>query len=154
MATAYLGLGTNLGDRRANLHAAADAVVATPGVRGAELSPIYETAPVGGPAGQGDYLNAAMRIDTDLPPRDLLDTLLRIEQSLGRERRERWGPRVIDLDLLLYDDLSIDEPGLTLPHPRMHERAFVLRPLADLAPDLVHPVLGQTTVELLSKTRP
>lgn len=154
MAIAYLALGTNLGDRRANLRAAADAVVATPGVRGAELSPIYETAPVGGPDGQGDYLNAAMRIDTDLPPRDLLDTLLCIEQSLGRERRERWGPRVIDLDLLLYDDLSIDEPGLTLPHPRMYERAFVLRPLADLAPDLVHPVLGQTIVELLSKTEP
>ena len=149
MATAYLGLGTNLGDRRANLRRAADAIAATPGVCATRLSPIHETAPVGGPAGQGDYLNAAMEIQTTLSPRELLNALLRIERDLGRERRERWGPRVIDLDLLLYDDLTMDEPGLTLPHPRMHERRFVLDPLADLAPNLVHPVLGKTVIALV-----
>lgn len=134
--TAYVALGSNLGDRRAHLDAALAALAALPGTRPDAVSVIYETAPVG-PPGQQDYLNAVARLATTLAPLDLLDSLLAIEQSRGRIRAERWGPRTLDLDLLLHGDAVLAEPRLTLPHPRLHERAFVLAPLADLAPDLV-----------------
>jgi 2-amino-4-hydroxy-6-hydroxymethyldihydropteridine diphosphokinase len=134
---AYLGLGSNLGDRSQNLGRAVALLGSRDGVTVVRASSVYETDPVGPP--QPDYLNAVVEVDTTLPPRGLLHACLGVEDEMGRIRRERWGPRVIDVDLLLYDDDRVDEPDLVVPHPRMHERAFVLVPLAELAPDLVLP---------------
>ena len=125
---AYLGLGSNLGDRRAHLRQAVDAL---PDV--VAVSPVYETEPVGGPAGQGPYLNLVVALETDLSPRDLLDLAHRLEDAAGRVRTERHGPRTLDVDVLLVGGLCVDEPDLVVPHPRMWERRFVLAPLADLA---------------------
>lgn len=133
---AYVALGSNLGDRRAHLDAALDALATLPHTQLDAVSSVYETAPVG-PAGQQDYLNAVARLATSLAPVELLDALLAIEQSRGRVRTERWGPRTLDLDLLLHDETTIREPRLTLPHPAMLGRAFVLVPLNDLAPGLI-----------------
>ena len=152
MATAYLGIGSNLGDRRTVLRQACDRLERVPGVSAVRLGPIYETAPVGGPADQGAFLNAAVAVDTELPAAELVAACQRIEQAMGRPdetQRVRWGPRVLDLDLLLYDEAIIDADGLTVPHPRMHERWFVLKPLADLAPQARHPTLDRTIAELL-----
>ncbi|AEB11047.1 2-amino-4-hydroxy-6-hydroxymethyldihydropteridine diphosphokinase [Marinithermus hydrothermalis] len=146
--TAYVALGSNLGDRAGYLLAALSALGRTENIRLARLSRVYETAPVG-PSGQGPYLNLVAEIETRLEPQPLLQTLLGIERRLGRVRRERWGPRTIDLDLLLYADVVLDAEALTLPHPRLHERAFVLAPLCDLIPDAVHPRLGRTYRALL-----
>lgn len=132
--TAYVALGSNLGDRRAHLEAAFAALDALPGTRLLARSTLYETAPLG-PAGQQDYLNAAAALSTKLAPHALLDALLAIEQSRGRIRRERWGPRTLDLDLLLHGDAVLNDARLTLPHPAMLARAFVLVPLCDLSPD-------------------
>ncbi|MDP9243108.1 MAG: 2-amino-4-hydroxy-6-hydroxymethyldihydropteridine diphosphokinase [Actinomycetota bacterium] len=128
---AFIGLGSNLGDRLQNLEAAVQALSETPGIRVVHSSSVYETAPVGGPP-QGDYLNAVLEIETGLKPRELLAALQEVERKLGRVRDERFGPRTIDVDLLTYHDDVIDEPDLQIPHPRMHERAFVLVPLAEL----------------------
>lgn len=133
---AYVALGGNLGDRRARLEAGFTALAALPGTHLAARSAYYETAPLG-PAGQQDYYNAVAALDTTLPPLDLLDALLTIERANGRERRERWGPRTLDLDLLLHGDTLLHHPRLTLPHPALHTRAFVLVPLLDVAPDIV-----------------
>jgi 2-amino-4-hydroxy-6-hydroxymethyldihydropteridine diphosphokinase len=133
---AYVGLGANLGDREAAIRRAAELV----GAR--RLSTIRETEPWG-LADQPPFLNAAAELETDLPPRALLDRLLEVERALGRTRDgPRWGPRTIDLDLLLYGDERIDEPGLAVPHPRLHERRFALEPLAELDPGLVVPGRG------------
>jgi 2-amino-4-hydroxy-6-hydroxymethyldihydropteridine diphosphokinase len=129
---AFLGLGSNLGDRRAYLR---DAVAALPDV--VAVSPVYETSPVGGPEGQGPYLNCVVELSTELGPRELLDLAHQVEAVAGRERKERWGPRTLDVDVLLVDDLTVDEPDLVVPHPRMFERRFVLAPLADLAPEVL-----------------
>lgn len=129
---AFLALGSNLGDRERYIQ---QAVESLPDV--VAVSPVYETEPVGGPEGQGPYLNAVVELDTDLTPRELLDWCRRLEDAAGRVRAERWGPRTLDVDILLVGDLVVDEPDLQVPHPRMWERDFVLRPLADLAPDLV-----------------
>lgn len=129
---AFLGLGSNLGDRWQFLR---EAVAALPDV--VAVSSVYETSPVGGPEGQGPYLNVVVELATDLGPRELLGVAHRLEEAAGRERKERWGPRTLDVDVLLVDDLSVDEPDLVVPHPRMWERRFVLAPLADLAPDLL-----------------
>jgi 2-amino-4-hydroxy-6-hydroxymethyldihydropteridine diphosphokinase len=135
---AFLGLGSNLGDRLANLQAAVDALQAEPGLRVTASSRVWETKPVGGPP-QPDYLNAVIRVETDLSARDLLDVARRVETRLGRLRKARWGARTMDVDVLLYDDEEVDEPDLVVPHPRMKQRAFVLLPLLDLEPDPVLP---------------
>jgi 2-amino-4-hydroxy-6-hydroxymethyldihydropteridine diphosphokinase len=133
-ATAYLGLGSNLGDRLAHLTSAVEALAAQADVRVVRSSRVYETDPVGGPT-QPEFLNAVIEIETDLAPRELLEVCQGVETDLGRVRDERWGPRTIDVDVLTFGDRTIDEPGLVVPHPRMHERAFVLVPLAELDAD-------------------
>jgi 2-amino-4-hydroxy-6-hydroxymethyldihydropteridine diphosphokinase len=133
---AYLALGSNLGDRLAHLQFAVDALAATDDVRVTAVSRVYETAPVGGPP-QDAYLNAVVALTTDLAPDALLALGQRIEGDAHRVRAERWGPRTLDVDILVYDDLESADPALTLPHPRMWERDFVLAPLRDVAPELV-----------------
>ena len=142
MPVAYIGLGANLGDREATIRAALAALDATPGIRVVAVSSFRETEPVGY-VDQPRFLNAATAVETELDARGLLDALLAVEHGLGRTREgPRFGPRTIDLDLLLFGDAEVDEPGLTVPHPRLHERAFVLEPLAELDPELVVPGRG------------
>lgn len=138
MTPVYLGLGSNLGDRLANLQRAVDLLADEPGIRVDASSRVWETDPVGGPE-QPDYLNAVLRVDTDLDPGDVLAACHRVEGSLGRVRDVRWGPRTIDVDVLLVDRRTIDLPDLTVPHPRLVERAFVVLPLLELDPDPVLP---------------
>lgn len=133
MTRVFLGLGSNLGDRERYLAEAINRLVAV-GFRAA--SPVYETEPVGGPE-QGPYLNCVAELDTDLSARQLLAVARRLEEAAGRLRGERWGPRTLDVDVLWVDGEEVDEPDLTVPHPRMWQRRFVLAPLRDLAPDLV-----------------
>jgi 2-amino-4-hydroxy-6-hydroxymethyldihydropteridine diphosphokinase len=148
MDNAWISLGSNLGDRAATLLAGFEALRAIPGILEAVLSPCYETAPVG-PL-QPSYLNACGRLRIEgLSPRQLLDRLQAVEVRFGRMRAGRWGPRTLDMDLLLFGGQVLDEPGLTLPHPRLRERAFVLRPLADLDPALKPPGTSRTVRELL-----
>ena len=137
MTLAYVGLGANLGDRESTIRAA---VAALPGV--VAVSELRETEPVG-VTDQPAFLNGVAALETELSAQDLLEALLAIEVELGRERRERWGPRTIDLDLLLYGTATVDEPGLTVPHAHLHERRFALEPLAELDPDLVVPGRGR-----------
>jgi 2-amino-4-hydroxy-6-hydroxymethyldihydropteridine diphosphokinase len=139
---AYVGLGANLGDREATLERAVELLEQRPGVEVVAVSSFRETDPVGY-LDQPRFLNGAVAIETSLAPADLLDELLAVEQELGRVREgPRYGPRTVDLDLLLVDGLVIDAPGLTVPHPRLHERAFALEPLAELDPALVVPGRG------------
>jgi 2-amino-4-hydroxy-6-hydroxymethyldihydropteridine diphosphokinase len=139
---AYVGLGANIGDPAAALDAALAALAAEPGIVLVAVSSVRETDPVGY-EDQPRFLNAAAVLETELPPRALLDRLLAVERRLGRTRDgPRYGPRTIDLDLLLYGDETVDEPGLALPHPRLHERRFALEPLAELEPGLVVPGRG------------
>jgi 2-amino-4-hydroxy-6-hydroxymethyldihydropteridine diphosphokinase len=145
---AFLALGSNLGDRLEHLRAALRALEALPGTRVKNTSRIFETEPVGGPDQQGAYLNAVVQIETRLKPQELLKEVLEIERSRGRVRTTRWGPRTLDLDVLLYGTQVIHLDHLTVPHPRLHERAFVLEPLHDLAPDLEIPGLGITVAAL------
>jgi 2-amino-4-hydroxy-6-hydroxymethyldihydropteridine diphosphokinase len=133
--TAYLGLGSNLGDRHQHLAEAVHRLHAGPVLQVVKVSPVYESSPVGVTA-QPDFLNLVVQVATTHTPKELLAECLRMETDLGRVRRERWGPRTIDIDLLLYGDLRIDDESLTVPHPRMRERSFVLTPLAEIAPGL------------------
>jgi 2-amino-4-hydroxy-6-hydroxymethyldihydropteridine diphosphokinase len=149
---AYVGLGANLGDRESTIRRAVTLLGEEPGVGVVSVSTLRETAPWG-PVEQPAFLNGVVELETDLGPRALLDVLLDIERRLGRVRAERWGPRTIDLDLLLHGDDVIDEAGLTLPHPHLHERRFALEPLAELAPDAVVPGQGKA-VDLLRRLPP
>lgn len=145
MARAYVGLGANLGPREVTLLRAIELLRAEDGIDVVAVSTLRETDPVG-VAEQPRFLNGAAALDTALSARELLDTLLRIERELGRVRDgERWGPRTIDLDLLVYGDEIVEEPGLRVPHPRLHERAFALEPLAELTPQLEVPGRGRVS---------
>lgn len=130
---AFVGLGSNLGDRLANLQRAVDLLAGTDGIEVVRSSRVYETEPVGPP--QSDYLNAVVEVATRIGPRGTLEACLEVERRMGRVRNERWGPRVIDLDLLTHGDDDVEKPDLIVPHPRMHERAFVLIPLLEIAAD-------------------
>jgi 2-amino-4-hydroxy-6-hydroxymethyldihydropteridine diphosphokinase len=153
LVSACVSLGSNLGDRAARLAAAVASLRATPGISGLVLSSVYETDPVGPPP-QEPYLNAAARFETSLAAEVLLSRLLAIESEQARRRTaERFGPRTLDLDLLLFGDRSIGEPGLVVPHPRMHRRAFVLEPLSEIAGAWLHPVLGATIAALAERVR-
>ena len=145
MSTAYIALGANLGDPVATVDGAFAALAGLPQTRLAATSALYRTAPVG-IVEQPEFINAAARIETGLAPEALLDALLAIEQRFGRVRAERNGPRTLDLDILLYDDLVLDTPRLNLPHPRLHLRAFVLYPLADVVPAADFPLPGRGTL--------
>ncbi len=146
----YLSLGSNLGDCRGHLLAGLRGLDAA-GVRPVVCSPLYRTKPVGGPP-QDDFLNLVLEVETALEPRALLQAAQEVEHGRGRRRQgERWGPRSLDIDLLLYRDLIVDEPGLQVPHPRFPQRRFVLVPLAQLAPDQVHPTTGMSMAELLAR---
>ena len=150
MTRAFVGLGANLGDREARLRAALELLASSPGVSLLAVSAFRETDPVGY-LDQPRFLNAAAEVETELGPRALLDALLEVERALGRERvGPRFGPRTIDLDLLVYGDEVVDEPGLQVPHPRLHERAFALEPLDELDPGLVVPGRGAVR-ELLAE---
>ena len=144
---AYIGVGSNLGDRRAHCAAAVEALAGLDRTRVVACSPWYETEPVGGVA-QSRFVNGAVEVETALDPRELLSACLAIERTRGRERRIPNGPRTLDLDLLLYADRIVDEPGLTLPHPRLMQRAFALIPLSDIAPQAIHPLAGVTIAAL------
>jgi 2-amino-4-hydroxy-6-hydroxymethyldihydropteridine diphosphokinase len=141
---AFLALGSNLGDRWANLALGVGGLEAIG--TGLCCSPIYETAPVGGPDGQGPFLNCVVRLDVERSAEELLAACMAIEQRAGRVRIEHWGPRTLDVDVLFYGDETIDTPDLTVPHPRLYERAFVLVPLADLAPSRADPWLAGVDV--------
>jgi 2-amino-4-hydroxy-6-hydroxymethyldihydropteridine diphosphokinase len=148
MARAYLGLGSNLGDKRAMLHEALRRLDETDGVRVAARSGFYRTPPWG-KTDQDWFLNAAAAVETDLPPHDLLAVCLDVERAIGRVRDEKWGPRLIDIDLLTYDGRELADETLTLPHPHLTQRAFVLVPLAEIAPDLM--IVGSSVTEALAR---
>jgi 2-amino-4-hydroxy-6-hydroxymethyldihydropteridine diphosphokinase len=147
--TSAIALGSNLGDSRAILEAAIVMLAKTPGITVTSQSSWYRTAPVGPP--QPDYLNGCVILEIQLTPHDLLQTLLSIEKQFGRERGESWGPRTLDLDILLFDNLIINTPTLKIPHPRMSERAFVLVPLAEIAPDWIEPTSGCAIAQLVQR---
>ncbi|HOA34887.1 MAG TPA: 2-amino-4-hydroxy-6-hydroxymethyldihydropteridine diphosphokinase [Bacillota bacterium] len=152
MPAAFIGLGSNLGDRMGYLREALTRLEQEP-VRLGKVSPLYETEPVGGPL-QGPYLNACATFETALSPVSLLRRLQQIETALGRVRRERWGPRTVDLDLLVYGNVIMRTPSLELPHPRLAERDFVLQPLKDIAPELLIPGTGKTVSQLVHERPP
>lgn len=148
MVTAYLGLGANLGDRLGALRGARTALDKLPEVSVIASSALYETLPVGGPPGQDAFLNAVLEVTTELPAEQLLADCLAIEKQFGRERLVHHGPRTLDIDLLFFSHRVCEEKDLTLPHPCLHWRAFVLIPLNDLAPEMMHPLQGKTVRQL------
>lgn len=146
---AYIGLGSNMGRREKNISAALNALESTREIEVVKASSLYETEPVGGPEDQPRFLNAAAHLRTTLTPERFLTVCQQIESSLGRKRDIPWGPRTIDLDVLFFADEIRSSPELMIPHPLLHERRFVLEPLAEIAPDLAHPTMDQTVRELL-----
>jgi 2-amino-4-hydroxy-6-hydroxymethyldihydropteridine diphosphokinase len=148
MKRVYLGVGSNLGLREEQLKKAKILLNYHLQIQFKKSSPVYETEPVGGPP-QGKYLNAVWEIQTNLAPKELLYALQEIERSLGRKRVEENGPRPIDLDILFYEDQVVQDPDLVIPHPKIPLRWFVLKPLSDLAPNWIHPVLGKSIAEML-----
>jgi 2-amino-4-hydroxy-6-hydroxymethyldihydropteridine diphosphokinase len=147
LTVAVLGLGGNIGDTRGLMAAAVDHLSRHPEIKVEAVSALYRTPPWG-KTDQPPFLNAAVRIETRLSPEDLLQTVLNVEQALGRRRAERWGPRTIDIDILLYGTVAVDQPGLHIPHPRLKERAFALAPLVDVMPDAE--VMGRPATEWLA----
>lgn len=150
--TAYIALGSNLGERQLQLYQALEALAKVDGVAVSRVSSFYETNPVGGPVNQPRFINAAAKLETTLTAHELLRAMLQIELQLGRDRSNpaRNQPRTLDLDLLLFDDALIDDAELCVPHPRMHERGFVLQPLNEIAPDVFHPLLKLKVSALLA----
>jgi 2-amino-4-hydroxy-6-hydroxymethyldihydropteridine pyrophosphokinase len=148
--TAYIGLGSNIGDREYQLNRAVELIKQTDGVEVTALSSYYNTAPVGYEE-QPDFLNAVVEIKTTLSPEELLQLCTKIEKELKRERIIHWGPRTIDLDILLFGNDIVDSNNLTIPHPRMHERRFVLEPLNEIAPNVLHPFLKKSVHEIFSE---
>jgi 2-amino-4-hydroxy-6-hydroxymethyldihydropteridine diphosphokinase len=151
MARVFIGIGSNVGDRGGTIARALNLLRERPGIEVRAVSPLIETEPVGGPPDQGRFLNGAAELATELEPEALLDELEAIEEQLGRRRTVRWGPRTIDLDVLLWDDRVIVGGRLQVPHPRMRGRRFVLEPLAQIASDVADPVTGWTVGELLKQ---
>lgn len=154
MVTAYLGLGSNLGNRLAFLRGGRDSLVNRFDIILRRPSAVYETAAVGGPPDNPPFLNAVLEIGTSLSARELLAACLAVEEEFGRSRPAEWAPRTLDIDLLLYGEAVIEEPGLQLPHPRLHQRGFVLIPLCELAPDLLHPLLHKSIRALADELPP
>lgn len=151
MSTVYIGIGSNLGDRHKNCLRAVE-LLKQSGLSVTKQSSVHETEPWG-ITDQPAFLNMAVEIETVLLPIELLALLKKIEKDMGRQEAVRWGPRIIDLDILLYDDITLNTDALIIPHPLMHEREFVLRPLSELAEDLIHPVLGKKIGELLKEKK-
>ncbi len=152
MTKVYVGLGSNLGNKRENLVNAINTIDTYEEICVIDKSDFYETAPVGGPP-QPDYVNCAIELETEFSPQTLLKEFKKIERKLGRQPDARWGPRTIDLDILLYGDRIVNNHNLRIPHERMHERTFVLAPLCEISPDIKHPVLKLNISELLEKLR-
>jgi len=149
MAIAYIGIGSNLGNRQENCLRAIE-LLQKKGIIVTKRSSLYETEPWG-VKDQPRFINMAVEIDTSLEPKELLKILKNIEKELGREKSSKWGPRIIDLDILLFDDIILNKDNLKIPHPLMHERDFVLRPLCEIAPDIYHPLLKMRMYELMQK---
>ncbi len=152
MTKVYVGLGSNLGNKKENLVNAINRIDAYSGICVIDKSGFHETTPVGGPP-QPDYVNCAIELETEFTPQTLLKEFKKIEKKLGRKSDVRWGPRIIDLDILLYGDRIVSDHNLIIPHERMHERAFVLAPLCEISPDIKHPVLKLNISELLEKSK-
>lgn len=150
---AFIGIGSNLGDSLGNCRQAIQAIGAERGNKIVACSSFYLTEPVGR-KDQNWFVNAVIAVETNFSPRQLMEFLMHIEKNMGRERKERWGPRIIDLDILFYENLICQENNLQIPHPEIAKRRFVLRPLKDIAPHLVHPLLGKTVSELLDELPP
>jgi 2-amino-4-hydroxy-6-hydroxymethyldihydropteridine diphosphokinase len=150
---AYIALGANLGDRTGNLRAAVEKLANTPGLKVTKVSAMMENPAVGGPPDSPPFLNAAAEVETTLQAGELLKRLLDIEKEIGRVRRDKWGPRLIDLDLLLYGDAVFQSAEMSIPHPLMHQRSFVLKPMAEIAPDVMHPIRRRSMSQLLAELR-
>ena len=148
MTKVYAGLGSNLGNKRENILSAIDRIDAYEKICIKEKSGFYDTAPVGGPP-QSDYVNCVIGLETEVEPQTLLKEFKKIEIELGRKSGVRWGPRVVDLDIILFGDRIVNDHNLKIPHERMHERVFVLEPLCEISPDIKHPVSGKSISELL-----
>lgn len=148
-ATAYIAIGSNLGDRHANVRRALALLVETPGIEVRKISSMMENPAHGGPEGAPDFINAAAEVVTTMTAQTLMKRLLEIEAQMGRVRRTKWEPRVIDLDLVLYGNSIVSSDDLIVPHPLMHERMFVLKPLVEIAPNALHPTLNATVSQLM-----